>query len=118
MLATRLSLLTMLALVFAACGGSDETYYLPADSQIKPFVAPEADDIAGEGDADAEDEGDADEEAADEGGETPPPAKGAPASPGKATPPAKGSAAPAKGGAPAKPSPNSGVRTTSGTGSP
>lgn len=44
-----------LALALIGCGGSDETYYIPADNQIRPFTAPEAsdaDDAASQGDED------------------------------------------------------------------
>jgi hypothetical protein len=45
-----------LAFALLGCGGSDETYYIPADTELRPFSAPEAasaDDAAGgEGGAD------------------------------------------------------------------
>lgn len=40
-----------LAFALLGCGGSDETYYIPADNEIRPFAAPEAasaDDAAGD----------------------------------------------------------------------
>ena len=49
-----------LAFALLGCGGSDETYYIPADNEIRPFTAPEAasaDDEAGDGAAPDEDWG-------------------------------------------------------------
>lgn len=50
-----LSVASLAAISFAfGCGGSDEKYYIPADSQIRPFQAPdeeepaEDDDMSGE----------------------------------------------------------------------
>ena len=49
-----------LAFALLGCGGSDETYYIPADNEIRPFTAPEAasaDDEAGDAAAPDEDWG-------------------------------------------------------------
>lgn len=40
----------------SACGGGWSGYYIPVDTELKPFVAPEADELVD--DASEEDEGD------------------------------------------------------------
>lgn len=42
------------ALAQLGCGGSDETYYIPTDHQIRPFTAPEAEELGGDEDAEME----------------------------------------------------------------
>ncbi len=60
----KLALVMILALAFVGCGG-DKKYYLPADSQLKPFQAPDEEDLIEEEDEDdeeVEDEYDDEEE--------------------------------------------------------
>jgi hypothetical protein len=45
-----------LAFALLGCGGSDETYYIPADNEIRPFTAPEAASADEAGDAATPDE--------------------------------------------------------------
>lgn len=91
----------------AACGGDGGgKYTLPADSELKPWVAPERDDlIAGESSVDEEEEEEAPAEEsappAHEKKEAAPPAAKPAAAPAKGVPAAKPT--PAKATAPAKP---------------
>jgi hypothetical protein len=49
------------SLALVACGGSDEKYYIPVDTQLQPYAAPEADDLVADGSKsdgdDADDDG-------------------------------------------------------------
>jgi len=81
----------LFGLLWIGCGGSDEKYYIPADNQIRPFVAPDAEELSGEDDEAGE--------VLEEGGGAavaPEPAAPAPAAPAAAAEPVKG--APAKPG--------------------
>jgi len=94
----RLFLLAALALGLLGCGGSDEKYYIPADNELRPFAAPEEDELTGETEVEEpEEEETAAEPAAEAASPAPAPAAVEPA-PGK---PAKG-AAPGKPAKPAK----------------
>lgn len=46
-----------LALAGPGCGGSDEKYLIPADSQLRPYTPPEEDELTG-GEAEAAPEDD------------------------------------------------------------
>jgi hypothetical protein len=88
-----LSVAAFAAIAFAfGCGGSDEKYYIPADHQIRPYAAPDTEELAG----DDEMMDDAAEPAEEPAVEPAP----APATPAAAAAPA---AAPAESAAPAKP---------------
>jgi hypothetical protein len=71
----------LVALTFAAglaaCGGGYSGFLIPIESELKPWVAPEADEILGEDDDDDDDE--EYEEYVDEEEEEAAPAKPAPA---------------------------------------
>jgi hypothetical protein len=69
------------ALAQVGCGGSDEPYYIPTDHQVRPFAAPEAEELGDEEAEEAE----------------PAPEHAAPAAPaGEAAKPAAKGAAPAE----------------------
>jgi hypothetical protein len=62
-----LAVLCPLALTFAACGGADSTYQIPAESGVKSFQAPDPDDLVDEEEHEAADDGD--DEGDDDGDE-------------------------------------------------
>ncbi len=105
-----------LAFALLGCGGSDETYYIPADNQIRPFSPPEAasaDDAAGEA-AEQDDWGSSSDEG--EAGSAAPSAEAA--SPMESTnddAPAKGAVKPGKAGKSEKPA---AAAKSGGAGSP
>lgn len=108
----RLRLLSVAAFASIAfafgCGGSDEKYYIPADHQIRPFAAPDTEELAGD-----EEMIDDAAEPAEEPAVEPAPAPAAAAAP---------AAAPAESAAPAKPAkagkPASKSKGKAGSGSP
>ncbi len=89
--------LAALALAGPACGGSDEKYLIPADSQLRPFTPPEEEELTGsEAEVAPEDD--------DWSGDEPAAAPGAPAAPAAAAPAAPAEpAAPAAAAKPGKP---------------
>ena len=116
-----------LALAGSGCGGSDEKYLIPADSQLRPYAPPEEDELTG-GEAEATPEDD-DWSSDDPAGAAAPaapeaPAETAPAAapaaepaaavPGKAAKPGK----PGKPGKAAKPAKPAAAKQDSGSGTP
>jgi len=100
-----------MSLGLLGCGGSDGTYYIPADNEIRPFTA-DTDDVSGDADS---------EELEDEGGEAAEGSAGAESAPAPApaAAPAKGADKPAKGGKGRKPEkPAGAAKSGSGAGSP
>jgi hypothetical protein len=107
------------------CGGSDEKYLIPADSQLRPYTPPDEDELTG-GEAEAAPEDDdwsSDEPAgaaapaAPEAAETAPavaPAAEPAAVPARAAKPGK----PAKPGKAAKPAKPAAAKQDSGSGTP
>jgi len=108
--------LAALALAVLGCGGSDEKYYIPADTELRPFTPPEQDELGGDDEADGEGDWSTEEPAA--AGDAAPAAAptapaavapAAPAMPDKAARPSKaGKAARPEKPAAAKPGPESG----------
>jgi hypothetical protein len=99
-----IAILAALALSPVGCGGSGEKYYIPADHQIRPFTAPDPDEMAGDEDEELEEDANEAPEAAMPADEATPAAAAAPA------------AAPASGHSAAKPA-KTGARSKSKAGS-
>jgi hypothetical protein len=89
-----------LTLAGSGCGGSDEKYLIPADSQLRPYTPPEEDELTGEAEAAPEDEDWSSDEPA---GAAAPEAPAAPAETAPAAPAAEPAAVPAKAAKPGKP---------------
>lgn len=60
-----------LAVGLAACGGGYSGFVIPIETELKPWVAPEADELVADDDEEDEDEGDNYEDYADEEDATP-----------------------------------------------
>jgi hypothetical protein len=114
-----------LALAGPGCGGSDEKYLIPADSQLRPYTPPEEDELTG-GEAEAAPEDD-DWSSDEPAGAAAPAAPAAPAEAAPAAPAAEPAARPAKAAKPgkaakagkaAKPAKPAAAKQDSGSGTP
>jgi hypothetical protein len=94
MMNLRLAVILSVGLSFglAACGGGSSSYRVPVDSELKPFVAPEAEDLVAD-DGVEDDENDSEDAA--ESSDKPATAAPAPAAPAPAAAPAARPAKPA-----------------------
>jgi hypothetical protein len=89
---TNIFVALFLAAGLAACGGGYSGFIIPVESDLKPWVAPEADELVEDGDED-EDDGEDYEDYEDEEGDEP---AAAPAKPAAPKPAAAKPAAPKK----------------------
>src|SRR5688500_9102450 len=106
-----------LAFALLGCGGSDETSYIPADNEIRPFAAPEAasaHDEAGDAAAPDEDWGSSSDEG-EAGSAAPAPAAASPADSKSDDASGKGAVKPGKAGKSEKPA---AAAKSGGAGSP